>query len=53
MGKEIEQVDFVYLGGMVSEDGGSETELRRRIQAAANAWMMVEGVMTERTISTS
>ena len=31
-GKEIKQVDgFVYLGGMVTEDGHSEVEVRRRI----------------------
>ena len=27
---------FVYLGGMVTEDGHSEVEMRRRIQAEAN-----------------
>ena len=31
-GKEIKQVDgFVYLGGMVTEDGHSEVEVRRQI----------------------
>ena len=30
--KEIKQVDgFVYLGGMVTEDGHSEVEVRRRM----------------------
>ena len=34
-GKEIKQVDgFVYLGGMVTEDGYSAAEVRRRTQAA-------------------
>ena len=33
-GKEIKQVDgFVYLGGMVTEGGHSEVEVRHRIQA--------------------
>ena len=33
VGKEIKQVDgFVYLGGMVMEDGHSEVEVRRRTQ---------------------
>ena len=51
-GKEIKQVDcFVYLGGMVTEDGQSELEVRRRIQAGANAWRKVEGFMLDRTIS--
>ena len=27
---------FVYLEGMVTEDGYSEVEMRRRIQAEAN-----------------
>ena len=49
-GKEIKQVDgFVYLGGMVTEDGHSEAEVRLRTQA--NAWRKVEGVMLNRQIS--
>ena len=48
-GKEIKQVDgFVYLGGMVTEDGHSAAEVRRRTQAGANAWRKVEGVMLDR-----
>ena len=51
-GKEIKQVnDFVYLGGMVMEDGHSEVEVRQWIQAGANAWRKVEGVMLDRKIS--
>ena len=51
-GKEIKQVDgFVYLGGMVTEDGHSAAEVRRRTQAGANAWRKVEGVMLDRKIS--
>ena len=51
-GKEIKQVDgFVYLGGMVMEDGHSAAEVRRRTQAGANAWRKVEGVMLDRKIS--
>ena len=51
-GKEIKQVDgFVYLGGMVTEDGHSAAEVRRRTQAGANAWRKVEGVMLDRQIS--
>ena len=46
---EIKQVDgFVYLGGMVTEDGHSAAEVRRRTQAGANAWRKVEGVMLDR-----
>ena len=51
-GKEIKQVDgFVYLGGMVTEDGHSAAEVQRRTQAGANAWRKVEGVMLDRKIS--
>ena len=51
-GKEIKQVDgFVYLGGMVTEDGLSAAEVRRRTQAGANAWRKVEGAMLDRKIS--
>ena len=51
-GKEIKQVDgFEYLGGMVTKDGHSEAEVRRRTQAGANAWIKVEGVMVDRHIS--
>ena len=51
-GKETKQVDgFVYLGGMVTEDGHSEVEVRRWIQAGANVWRKVEGVMLDINIS--
>ena len=36
---------------MVTEDGHSEVEVRRRIQAGANAWRKVKGFMLDRTIS--
>ena len=39
----------MYLGGMVTEDGHSAAEVRRRTQAGANAWRKVEGVMLDRT----
>ena len=32
------------------EDGHSEVEVRHRIQAGANAWKKVEGVMLERNV---
>ena len=50
--KNIKQVkNFVYLGGNISENGRVEVEVRRRIQAGANAWRNVEGVMMDRKIS--
>ena len=32
-------------------DGKTEREVRRRVQAGANAWRSVEGVMADRRIS--
>ena len=51
-GKKLTQRDsFVYLGGAVCGDGKTEREVRRRVQAGANAWKTVEGLMTDRRIS--
>ena len=50
--KDIKQVNnCVYLGGNISENGRVGVEVRRRIQAGANAWRNVEGVMVGRNIS--
>ena len=47
---DIKQVKhFVYLGGNISEN--VDVEVRRRIQAGANAWINAEGVMVDRKIS--
>ena len=51
-GKDIKQVNnFVYLGGNICENRRVDVEVRRRIQAGANAWRNVEGVMVDRKIS--
>ena len=51
-GKDIKQLNnFVYLGGNISENGRVDVEVRRRIQAGANAWRNVEGVIAESKIS--
>ena len=42
---------FVYLGGAVCGYGKAKRKLRRRVQAGANAWRAVEGVMADRRIS--
>ena len=43
-GKKLKQRDnFVYVGGAVCGDGGTETEIGRRIQAGASAWRKVVG----------
>ena len=50
--KDIKQVkNCVYLDGNISENGSVDVEVRRRIQAGANAWRNVEGVMVNRKIS--
>ena len=50
-GKDIKQVkNVVYLGGNISENGRVDVEVRRRIQAGANAWRNV-GVMMDIKIS--
>ena len=51
-GKILNQRDsFVYLGGAVCGDGKTEGEVRRRVQAGANTWRAVEGVMADRRVS--
>ena len=51
-GKHIKQVmNVVYLRGNISENGRVDVEVRRRIQAGANAWRNLEGVMVDRNIS--
>ena len=43
-GKKLTKRDsFVFLGGAVWGDGKTESEVRRRVQAGANAWRAVEG----------
>ena len=50
--KDIKRVNnFVYLGGNIYENGRVDVEVRRRIQAGANAFRNVEGVMVDRKIS--
>ena len=52
-GKDIKQVkNIVYLGGNISENGRVDEEVRRRIQAAVNAWRnRVRDVIVGRKIS--
>ena len=51
-GKILNQRDsFVYLGGAVCGDGKTERDIRRRVQAAANAWRAVARVMADRRFS--
>ena len=50
-GKKLTQRDsFVYLGAACGE-GKTEREVRRRVQAGANVWRAVEGVMAAQRIS--
>ena len=52
--EDVKQVKkCMYLGGNISKNGRVEVEVevRSRIQAGANAWRNVEGVMMDRKIS--
>ena len=50
-GKDIKQVNnCVHLSGNISENGRVDVEVRRRIQAGANAWRNIEGVVVDRNI---
>ena len=50
-GKILNQrYSFVYLGWAVCGDGKTEREGRRRVQAGANTWRAVKGVMADRRI---
>ena len=47
-GKGINKVGgFVYIGGMVNEDGHSEVEVRCRIQQGVTAWRKRESCWKE------
>ena len=51
-GNKLKQRDsLLYMVGVVCGDGGTETDICRRIQAGANAWRKVEGVMGDRHVS--
>ena len=41
----------MYLCGAVCGDGKTERDIRPRVQAAANAWRAVAGVMADRRFS--
>ena len=50
--KKLKQRDsFVYLDGAVCADGGTEMDIRRKIQAGASARRKMEWVMGDRHIS--
>ncbi|XP_037775541.1 uncharacterized protein LOC119572505 [Penaeus monodon] len=44
-------VEFKYLGSTVQEDGGSEAEVSKRIQAGWNSWKKVTEVLCDRRVS--
>ena len=52
IGKKLNERDsLLYLGGAVCVDGGTETDIHRRIQTGANASRKVKWVMGYRYIS--
>ena len=51
-GKAVEQVSsFTYLGQLVTEDGRSEKEIKRRIGLAKSAFEQMKDILTYRRIS--
>ena len=51
-GRRLRQVSsFAYLGSTITEDGKTGREVCKRLQAGANAWRKVEGVMRDKKIS--
>ena len=50
-GKKLTPQFTLLYNGAVCEDGKTEREVRRRVQAGAIAWKAVEGVMADRRIS--
>ncbi|XP_047492429.1 uncharacterized protein LOC125041485 [Penaeus chinensis] len=50
-GEDVNQVkEFKYLGSTVQEDGGSDREVTKCIQAGWGAWKKVTGVMCDRKV---
>ncbi|XP_063615413.1 uncharacterized protein LOC134788453 [Penaeus indicus] len=50
-GEAIAQVrEFKYLGSIVQEDGGSDKEVTKRIQAGWGAWKKITGVMCDKNV---
>ena len=51
-GQEVEQVSkFVYLGELITENGKSEEEIRRRIEIARKSFSKMRTIMTNPKIS--
>ena len=42
---------FKYLGSTVQDDGGSEAEVAKRIQAGWNNWRKVTGILCDKKVS--
>ena len=50
-GRELKQAtSFKYLGSVISEEGGSDLEVRQRIKAAWVKWRQVSGVILDKKI---
>ena len=48
-GVDIPRVeDFKYLGSTIQEDGGSDKEVSKRIQAGWNGWRKITGIMCDK-----
>ena len=50
-GVELTQVtEFKYLGSTVQSNGGSNVEVKKRIQSGWNAWQKITGVLCDRKV---
>ncbi|RUS74522.1 hypothetical protein EGW08_017710 [Elysia chlorotica] len=50
-GKSIEQIDqFVYLGQLITTDGRSDSEIKRRITIAKNAFSKYSQILTNKRV---
>ena len=50
-GKELEQVkSYTYLGQQITEDGRSDTEIRKRIEIARQSFINMKSVLTSRKL---
>ncbi|XP_065668184.1 uncharacterized protein LOC136088405 [Hydra vulgaris] len=52
-GVDLVKVDeFTYFGSRVQSNGGSEREVKKRVQAGQCGWHKVSGVICDRRVST-
>ena len=48
--KIVEKENFRYLGSMMQQDGGIDTDVSHRIQAGWTKWRSASGVLCDRKV---